>query len=116
MIALLVNILFLAIRGVLFRASFTRASLFLYVFLSAPAFVIEFMFERGSRPRYDDGAEALVLRKSGEDLEAKGLTEWMWDVLYWTWGCTTAVTVTGDRAWWLYVCPTRQQPLRAQAD
>lgn len=34
---------------------------------------------------------------------ASGLTEYMWDVLYWTWGCMGAVCVFGDRAWWLWV-------------
>ena len=40
------------------------------------------------------------MRRAGEDLGAKGLTEWMWDVLYWSWGCLGLVTVLGDRAWW----------------
>jgi hypothetical protein len=31
------------------------------------------------------------------------LTEYMWDVLYWTWGCIGAVCLFGDRAWWLWV-------------
>lgn len=31
------------------------------------------------------------------------MTEYMWDVMYWTWGCIGAVCVFGDRAWWLWV-------------
>ena len=27
----------------------------------------------------------------------------MWDVLYWTWGCTVIAAVVGNRAWWLYL-------------
>jgi hypothetical protein len=44
------------------------------------------------------------LRKSGEDLDAKGLTEFLWDILYWTYGCIAFAAVLGDRAWWLFVC------------
>lgn len=34
---------------------------------------------------------------------ATGLTEYMWDILYWTWGCLAAVCLFGDRAWWLWI-------------
>ena len=34
---------------------------------------------------------------------ATGLTEYMWDILHWTWGCIGAVCVFGDRAWWLWI-------------
>lgn len=34
---------------------------------------------------------------------ASGLTEYMWDILYWTWGCIGAVCMFGDRAWWLWI-------------
>lgn len=43
------------------------------------------------------------LKRAGEDLEAKGLTEWMWDVIYWTWLNIATVTFLGDWAWWLYL-------------
>lgn len=43
------------------------------------------------------------MRKSGEDLDAKGLTEWMWDVLYWTYGCVLLAAIAGDWAWSLFV-------------
>jgi hypothetical protein len=42
------------------------------------------------------------LKRAGEDLEAKGLTEYMWDVVYWTYGVVFFVAVTGDWAWWLW--------------
>lgn len=90
---------YLVLRALIFRRTFTKSSLLAYALLSAPSIGIEFMFERNSRPTYN-GNE---LRNSGEDLEAKGLTEWMWDVLYWTWGCLVLAAVVGDRAWYLYV-------------
>ncbi|KAG2411712.1 hypothetical protein HFD88_009268 [Aspergillus terreus] len=72
-----------------------------YVFLACPTLVIEFYLDRLGRPRYNpaDGS----LRSPGEDLGAAGLTEYMWDVLYWTWGCIGAVCVFNDRAWWLWI-------------
>ncbi|KAI9762215.1 MAG: anaphase-promoting complex subunit cdc27 [Chaenotheca gracillima] len=94
----------------IFLASFfgRRRSWTLYILLSAPGLIIEFWFERIGRPKYHAGtaagagAGAGELRRSGEDLEAKGLTEWMWDVLYWTWGCVGVVAVLGDWGWWLW--------------
>lgn len=70
-----------------------------YILCTAPALAIEIWFERISRPTHKDNGE---LKRAGEDLEAKGLTEWMWDVVYWTWGCLGVVILFGDRAWWLY--------------
>lgn len=76
-----------------------RSTYLLYFSLSAPAFAIEFWFERIGRPITAPNGE---LKKSGEDLEAKGLTEYLWDVLYWSWGCVAVASVFGDRAWWLW--------------
>ncbi|KAH8696033.1 DUF788 domain protein [Talaromyces proteolyticus] len=72
-----------------------------YVLLTLPALGIEFYLERLGRPRYSpqDGS----LKSAGEDLSASGLTEYMWDVTYWTWGCLIAACLFGDRAWWLYL-------------
>ncbi|KAK5109861.1 hypothetical protein LTR62_006468 [Meristemomyces frigidus] len=73
------------------------------ILLSAPALAIEFWFERIGRPVYTQGANGAELSRAGEDLEAKGLTEWMWDVVYWTWGNVVLVAILGDWAWWLYL-------------
>ena len=40
-----------------------------------------------------------MVQRSGEDLEAKGLTEFLWDVLYWTWACILGAAVLGDWFW-----------------
>lgn len=42
------------------------------------------------------------MKGSGEDLEAKGLTEYLWDVLYWSWGCTVLAALFGNRVWWAW--------------
>ncbi|BCS26357.1 SND2/TMEM208 family protein [Aspergillus puulaauensis] len=71
-----------------------------YYLLALPTLVIEFYLDRIGRPTYSaDGA----LRSPGEDLGAAGLTEFMWDILYWTWGCIGATCVFGGRAWWLWI-------------
>lgn len=71
-----------------------------YAILSAPGLIIEFYLDRLARPSYNaDGS----LRRAGDDLEAKGLTEFMWDVLYWTWINLILVGIFGNLAWWLYL-------------
>ncbi|KAF1919489.1 hypothetical protein BDU57DRAFT_546139 [Ampelomyces quisqualis] len=98
-LTLFIHLLYWALRGILYRSTFTRRSLLLYLLLSAPQLAIQFLFERQSRPVLTpDGA----LTRAGEDLEAKGLTEYMWDVVYWTYGVIFFVAVTGDWAWWLW--------------
>ncbi|KAL8788697.1 MAG: hypothetical protein Q9213_001511 [Squamulea squamosa] len=99
LISLAITILFVLLRLYVFRASCTRATYLLYGFLSAPAFTIQVWFERIGRPVSAPNGE---LKKSGEDLEAKGLTDFMWDVLYWTWACTVTASIFGDKAWWGY--------------
>ncbi|KAF2843239.1 hypothetical protein M501DRAFT_985364 [Patellaria atrata CBS 101060] len=103
--------LFILLRMLFFYRSFTRRSLFLYVLLSFPALFIQFWFERMGRPVYlnmSTGNTELSakgnkeLKRSGEDLEARGLTEWMWDVFYWSYGCIGLAAIVGDYAWWLW--------------
>ncbi|SLM39327.1 Protein of unknown function DUF788, TMEM208 [Lasallia pustulata] len=98
-ISLALNLLFIILRLLIFRSSRSRPTLHFYTLLSLPALVIEFWLERIGRPTHGANGE---LQRSGEDLEAKGLTEFMWDVLYWTWGCVVAATVLGNKGWWLW--------------
>jgi SRP-independent targeting protein 2/TMEM208 len=100
-ITLAVHTFFIVFRAILFRKSFTRNSLLLYLILSAPSLLIQFWFERISRPTFGD--QPGEVRKPGADLEEKGLTEYMWDVLYWTYGCIMFAAVIGDQAWWAWV-------------
>lgn len=90
-------VFFVLVRTVLFKRR-----LLPFVLLNLPALVIEFWFERTGRPVFAEGTNGKELRRAGEDLEAKGLTEWMWDVVYWTWACTALAAVAGDWAWWFY--------------
>ncbi|EMD63679.1 hypothetical protein GGP41_005681 [Bipolaris sorokiniana] len=86
-------------RALIFRSSLSRTSLLLYLLLSAPQLLIQLYFERLSRPTFTaDGA----VKRPGEDLDAKGLTEYMWDVVYWTYGCIILAAIVGDYAWFLW--------------
>lgn len=100
LISLGVNVVFILLRFILFRASTTNASYWLYFLLSAPALIIEFWLEKIGRPAFAQNGE---LTKSGEDLEAQGLTEYMWDVLYWSWGCTGVSSLFGNKGWWMWI-------------
>jgi hypothetical protein len=109
LITLALHTIFLLLRLLLFRVSFTKTSALLYVLLSAPALAIEFWLEKVARPRYTQQPTARSassvgeLRSAGEDLDAKGLMEYLWDVVYWTWACLVFGSVFGDRMWWFYV-------------
>jgi hypothetical protein len=97
-LTLFTHTLFWLLRLLIFR-NLSRRSLILYLLLSSPQLLIQFLFERQSRPTFTpDGS----LKRAGEDLEAKGLTEYMWDVVYWTYGVVFFAAVTGDWAWWLW--------------
>jgi len=95
LISISIHTLFILLRFLPFSRSLTP-----YILLSAPALVLEFYLDRLGRPSYTaDGS----LRRAGEDLDAKGLTEFMWDIVYWTWINIVLVILLGNRAWWLYL-------------
>ncbi len=98
----IVHGLFIALRRVVF-GNLAGRSLAVYLLLSLPSLILEYWLEKIGRPRYVNGE----LRRSGEDLSQKGLTEYCWDVIYWTWGCVVLAALLGDWAWWLWVRPSR---------
>ncbi|KAI8949937.1 DUF788 domain-containing protein [Xylaria longipes] len=92
---LIVNTLF-----VLFNLLFKRRSLLLYVLLSIPSFICEFVLESTGRPKYESSTNAL--KTAGEDLSAPGLTEYMFDVIWVTWASVVLVTFFGNWGWLLW--------------
>jgi len=96
-ITLVLHVTFLLLHWLFNRPS----ALLPYFLLTLPALAIEVYLERLGRPRYSsqDGS----LKSAGEDMSASGLTEYMWDVTYWTWGCIVAACLFGNYAWWLYL-------------
>ncbi|CAK7563958.1 MAG: hypothetical protein SEPTF4163_001840 [Sporothrix epigloea] len=93
--ALIVNAIFL-----LFYVIFRSRSLVAWLLMSTPAFFCQFMIERAGRPRFD--AQTGALRSSGEDLAAAGLTEYMFDVVWVTWGVEVLVVLFGNKLWFLW--------------
>ncbi|ORY69858.1 uncharacterized protein BCR38DRAFT_405526 [Pseudomassariella vexata] len=92
---LIVNTLFF-----LFNLIFKRRSLLLYVVLSIPSFICEYILESTGRPKYDPSTKAL--KTAGEDLSAPGLTEYMFDVIWVTWASVFLVTFFGNWGWLLW--------------
>ncbi|KAI1281313.1 DUF788 domain-containing protein [Xylaria sp. FL0933] len=93
--SLIVNTLF-----VLFNFLFKRRSLILYIILSVPSFVCEFVLESTGRPKYDSSTNSL--KTAGEDLSAAGLTEYMFDVVWITWASVVLVAFFGNWGWLLW--------------
>jgi len=84
------------LRALIYHRTFTKRSLLLYLILATPQLFLNFVFERQSRPTVlVDG----TIKRAGEDLDAKGLTEYMWDITYWTYGNLVLVGLLGDWAW-----------------
>jgi hypothetical protein len=70
-----------------------------YILFSLPALLIETYLHILAQPSHAaDG----TIRSGGSDLADKGLTEFMWDVVYWTWINLVIVVVVGNWGWWLY--------------
>ncbi|KAJ5287082.1 hypothetical protein N7478_002768 [Penicillium angulare] len=95
MISATLHVLFLVLHQIFQRPR----SLKPYFLLAVPTLLIEYYLDRVGRPSYNEDGS---LRSAGEDLNATGLTEYMWDILYWTQGCIGAVCIFNDRAWWLW--------------
>ncbi|KAI6779747.1 uncharacterized protein J7T54_005777 [Emericellopsis cladophorae] len=75
-------------------------SLLAYGLLSVPSFICEYILESSGRPKYDP--ETKALRTSGEDLNAPGLTEYMFDVVWVTWASLVCVMLFGNWGWLLW--------------
>lgn len=84
----------------MYRILFRSGSWWKYIILSSPSAIIEYYLERLGRPSYTVAGD---LRSPGEDMEAKGVTEYLWDIIYVTWGVLGLVGVAGEWAWWLWV-------------
>jgi SRP-independent targeting protein 2/TMEM208 len=97
---LIINALFIVIRLVLRRSSSTLSLYIMYTLTFALAAWLQLQLESVGRPKFD--SKGIVL-SSGSDLGQAGLTEYMFDVLYLTWGIQLLVACTTTWAWWLYL-------------
>jgi hypothetical protein len=71
----------------------------MYLFSASLATWLQFQIEFVGRPKFDERGGVL---DPGSDLAQLGMTEYMFDVLYLTWGIQLLVAFTTTWAWWLY--------------
>jgi len=72
----------------------------MYLLSASLATWLQFQLEFVGRPKFD--VKGAVL-DPGSDLAQLGMTEYMFDVLYVTWGIQLLVAFTTTWAWWLYL-------------
>ena len=92
---LVIHLLFLAFHFLL-----RSRSLLAYGLLSAPSLICQYVLEVSGRPKYDSASGSL--KASGEDLNAQGLTEYMFDVIWVTWASLVSVMLFGNWGWLLW--------------
>lgn len=84
----------------LFNFLVKKRSMWLYVTLSIPSFICEYVLESSGRPKYEPSTGAL--RTAGEDLSSPGLTEYMFDVIWVTWASVVLAMFFGNWGWLLW--------------
>ena len=72
----------------------------MYILSFSLAGYLQFQLESVGRPKFDERGAVV---QTGSDLGQQGLTEYMFDVLYLTWGIQVLVALTTVYAWWLYL-------------
>ena len=100
---LAVNLTFILIRLVLRRSTSTWTLYIMYALSAGLAGWLQFQLEFVGRPTFGNKGEVI---KTGSDLGQSGLTEYMFDVLYLTWGIQILVAFTTTYAWFLYLLVT----------
>ena len=97
---LAINLTFILIRLVLRRSSSTWVLYIMYALSAGLAGWVQFQLEFIGRPTFDDKGGVI---KTGSDLGQSGLTEYLFDILYLTWGIQILVAFTTPYAWLLYL-------------
>ncbi|RVD85774.1 uncharacterized protein DFL_004081 [Arthrobotrys flagrans] len=93
-LSLAFNLFFILYRFIYHSSSVTKVAIYSYVIFNAPALVIQLYLEIIGRPK---GARKVV-----DDLNAGGMMEMLWDIIYVTWACLTLVAFFGESLWWLW--------------
>lgn len=92
--SLLINVVFIIVA-----LYYRRASVALYTVSSLIAAACHYGLYATGSPSYVNGQ----LKSSGDDLDAEGLMQYMWDVIWVTWGTYVTVMIFGNWGWWLWV-------------
>ncbi|KAK6519615.1 hypothetical protein TWF281_003437 [Arthrobotrys megalospora] len=93
-LSLAFNLFFILYRFIYHSSSVTKGAIYSYVIFNVPALGIQYYLESIGRPK--------DARKAGDDLNAGGMMEMLWDVIYVTWACLGLVAFFGEKFWWLW--------------
>ncbi|CAG8505133.1 869_t:CDS:2 [Paraglomus occultum] len=95
---LIFNIIYILVRIFYFYPTFTTWVAVKYFTTTGITLYLGYQLLQFGTPRYQNG----VLISPGNDLAAKGLTEYMFDVIYVTW-CIHMLSIVWEGAWWFYL-------------
>lgn len=71
-----------------------------YLLFSTPLYLCQYIIEKTGRPQYQNG----TLVNSGLDLKQAGLTEYFFDIIYFTLLCDVLMIIFGsNKVWYLYL-------------
>ncbi|KAI8147110.1 hypothetical protein BJV82DRAFT_376812 [Fennellomyces sp. T-0311] len=97
---MIVHITFLSYRVFYNWATFTTAQLALYVMTTGVSMFMYSTLESTGRPYYDATG---TLIKSGEDMNAEGLTAYMFDIIYVTWFTQMMAAFVSTKFWYTFL-------------
>ncbi|ODQ79416.1 hypothetical protein BABINDRAFT_161818 [Babjeviella inositovora NRRL Y-12698] len=95
-VSLAINVLALLVLFVFHRPGSKKP----FIFFSLPLVGAEYAIERFGRPKYD--GKVVVL--AGADLTQQGVTEWLFDIVYFTLALDVLMILFGsNKVWWLWL-------------
>ncbi|KAI8580858.1 hypothetical protein K450DRAFT_234905 [Umbelopsis ramanniana AG] len=97
---LVVNGFYVLWRGIMFWKTFTFSTLLAYSITSGITFYFYNVLKNAGTPNYKaDGSIA----SGGDDLNAEGLTAYMFDIIYITWFVHITTAVISSKFWYTYI-------------
>ncbi|KAF7724527.1 hypothetical protein EC973_000904 [Apophysomyces ossiformis] len=95
-----VNIIYVLWRVVYHWSSFTTSQFLLYTTTAGLSFLLYNVLWSSGRPTYEATG---ALRSSGDDLNAEGLTAYMFDIIYITWFTHITTAFISNKFWYTYL-------------
>ncbi|KAI9278301.1 hypothetical protein BDA99DRAFT_491777 [Phascolomyces articulosus] len=97
---MIVHLLFIGYRIIYNWDTFTTGTLVLYMLTTGVSMFMYSTLETTGRPYYDATG---TLIKSGEDMNAEGLTAYMFDIIYVTWFTQVMVALVSYKFWYTFL-------------
>ncbi|KAI9484832.1 hypothetical protein BDB00DRAFT_853144 [Zychaea mexicana] len=97
---MVVHLLFIGYRIIYNWPTFTTAQLALYILTTGVSMFMYSTLETTGRPYYDATG---TLIKSGDDMNAEGLTAYMFDIIYVTWFTQIMVAFVSTKFWYTFL-------------